>query len=1236
MVKYKEMRLHITVLLLLFAFPCISFALGLGKIETRSGLNEPFEARIELIAATADDLVGLNVQLADREAFEKAGIERPYILHQLMFGLRETEKGPDYIRVYSQDPISEPFLNFLVEVSWPQGRLIREYTVLLDPPVYAPTTGMVGKRVESPVETVSPITTKEEEDHAVVYYPGYEQKAPEGVSEIPAARTIDYTGGDYGPTVTGDTLWSIAKAMRPDSSVSIQQMMLALLRANPDVFINGNINGLKRGEVLRMPDISDAMSVSKDEAFAEAKTQNELWESARMALAETPVQRPEGIESSVGEAMPAVEEEPSAEIMAEEAEPELRLVAPTEEGIGTDQSVLEGDAAGEEAAKELALVKESLETLKLENAELEEKLVESEEIIGDLKRLIALKEDEFNVLEEQIKQAAAEEAAMESAEQEAVVQEEAVMEETGEQVQEEQPAPETMEMAEEKAAPEAVQAEVTADISQPVAEGGVMTTVMGYLNSFINMVKGNLVLLAGGLAAVLVLIGIGLFAIKRRSAGESYESQEVELPVYDQLGDDDSEDITDLPGFEGEAVMAAEEAGEQEAAATQIVPPPPAPAEVPATEVEEPEEDPLADVNVFLAYEQFDQAEEFVKNALAEDPENPEFHSKLLEVFYAAGNKKSYEEAARALQPIVNGQGEYWDMALAMWQELSPNRALFEEPAEGEEAETTAAEPVGGIVNITEDTGEEPREAVLDVTAAIDLDEIEEEEFAEEEKGSAPDFDLSMDIDSEAATLSEEPDEGEEGALEFTEAEDNEVLDVSAALDFDLEEEEAVDEPETAETEADENILDISSEEGLSMEAPEEAEVQDADVLDITGSSEADLESSGEVSEVEEEKDTDVLDITGGYDISLEEEPEEVAGEVEESEILDITGGFEGEMDISLEEEPSEDQVEQEEMEEVLDLSLEEESPVSEKSQPSEEDSGLEFSMEEAPEEEAAGEEGEPAEEESYTDVKKAEDLLDVTSAMEYREEEAGTSNLLDVTTAYEEGQEEKATEAGSEKETAELPETEEVPPEEGEIALDISLDQEEETGDEASESVASLDLDITGTADKADEEIEASIDLGADVEEGKQEIDEAGALDFDISLDKEEEAATDESATEEKESSFELDMSSNLIDLSVDEEEPKEAENEDYEMDQTVHIPGIGLSMDEDEDEEQPTVFVPRSDGTEQKSEEDEIGTQLDLARAYIELGDNDNARTILDEIISKGTDQQRQDAQELLGKIT
>jgi len=333
--------------LFLAIVPGVVYALGLGNLQLESALNEPLHARIELLSATAEELSSLHVDLAGEDAFNHAGIPRNYVLKQLRFSVKESEAGPDYILVTSDDPIREPFLNFLVEVNWSKGRLYREYTVLLDPPIYVTEQGR--KTVTPPPVT----TTKQqasdqqatgvstEKGHTVIYNPEYK---PTAQRELPPSPTVAYTGGDYGPVESGDTLWSIARAMRPDSSVSIQQMMLALLRTNPDAFINNNINGLKRGYVLKAPELSDARSISKDEAFAQASTQNSLWEEGRQAIAEAPPVRPEGapaqpeavVTEPTAPAEEAKAEKPAAPVTAE-TKPELRLVAPGAEGKSAEQ-----------------------------------------------------------------------------------------------------------------------------------------------------------------------------------------------------------------------------------------------------------------------------------------------------------------------------------------------------------------------------------------------------------------------------------------------------------------------------------------------------------------------------------------------------------------------------------------------------------------------------------------------------------------------------------------------------------------------------------------------------------------------------------------------------------------------------------------------------------------------------------------------------------------------------------
>jgi len=120
------MKSRIILVLLALLAPTLVNALGLGKLELQSALNQPFKARVELLSATADELDSLKISLADQEAFDRAGIQRSFLLTELRFRIQETESGSDYIRIHSNDPIREPFLNFLLEINWSKGRLFRE------------------------------------------------------------------------------------------------------------------------------------------------------------------------------------------------------------------------------------------------------------------------------------------------------------------------------------------------------------------------------------------------------------------------------------------------------------------------------------------------------------------------------------------------------------------------------------------------------------------------------------------------------------------------------------------------------------------------------------------------------------------------------------------------------------------------------------------------------------------------------------------------------------------------------------------------------------------------------------------------------------------------------------------------------------------------------------------------------------------------------------------------------
>ena len=1229
--------LFATVMLL----PGAAAALGLGKLDLNSALNEPFDARIELLSASVEELDSMKATLASPEAFERAGLQYGFGLSQLKFEVRESESGPDYIRVYSTEAMREPFLNFLLEVNWSQGRLFREYTVLLDPPTYDPNRKMA-ELSPAPVSSAEPPVPSSTAE-------SYDPVQTSQVSQV-SSPVINYAGGDFGPTGAGDTLWSIASSMRPDSSVSVQQMMIALLRANPEAFIDNNINGLKRGQILSMPDDSVINSIGKSEAIELAKSQNSLWNDIRTGMADAATDRAESAGVSGAESDTTM----STDTTMVEDDAELRLVAPDGSGAGIDEAMTE-PGADEENQQLLALASETIAALELENSELSDKVVESESIIEDLKRLIELKEDELAALQNQIASAAAmEEAAVEEEmPAEAEMVEDAVAEQEEEMAGEETADEEQASSEEEMA----MEAEADTEMETTPADAGIMGMVDQYLGPVIEMVKSNL-LVVGGVVGGLIVLLLGFVGYKKFQSGkaETVDIPEAEFPDFEDVTEaaDDAaaESMMDIDDAEAETVLPegddeedktptpqAPEMDDTSDDATQIATPEP---EAEAEEEPEEEEDPLAEVNVFMAFDQFDQAIDFVKNAIEGDPDNLDFHTRLLEVYYAAGDKKGYEEHARVLNEKVNGEGAHWDSAVAMWSDMSPNRALFE--AGADEEDETPAESAGG--------------GVMDLTAG-------EEETAEEADAGGLDFDIGGDDDDGMldVTAGADIETGEESSSEDS---DEDVLDVTSAIDTENDEEDLLDvtaavglddhlaaeeaEESPAEEEdllditgggADDDVLDVTAagdagapDESLEMSEPEETPAEEEDLLDITGGG----------------ADDDVLDVTAAGDAtdldeSLEmSEPEETS--TEEEDLLDITGGGNDDvLDISAGAEPvsSDDDlldISQSGGEDLLDVTTSTnltpdsdedlldvtsassvgadtdgllEIDTGESADDNSDDSSLDFDMEglDLDMSDDSTEEKSDSVIEQAMDVSDEDNVIDFDSALGSDDDDADVEGTVEVDAAT----------LGIDTASDDTTDESETP----EVELDLTMDMEttDESEAESTEEDLSISLDVPDSDDSTADDI--SLDMELDMgDETADAADDDATSEFSLDLDSES-------------SSSDLDL-----DLEIDEEVAPETPVADegvpeIDMESTVELPKgkvDSLTADDDDDDEEKTVFVPKSN-SQQQSQEDEISTKLDLAKAYVELGDGDSAKSILDEIIQEGSEEQKQQAQELLDQV-
>jgi pilus assembly protein FimV len=278
-------KMRVLVLAMLFA-PPVALPLGLGEIRLGSALNEPLSAEIDLVAATPEELGDLQAHLASRELFQRYGLDRPAYLDSLEFRVGRGQDGRSVLLVRSQDAIGEPFVSFLIDVSWPRGRLLREYTVLLDPPVFAPQgdqaapAAIVAPRAESaPARAAAaPAAGAGSEPAAAEPVPSAESPP----AQSPPAQSPPAESPSAYRVASGDTLYEIARSLTAGDHSTVQKMVIGLFRANPAAF-QGNINVLRAGAILRVPTADELSVIGAGEASAEVSRQVSAWRSSRGA-----------------------------------------------------------------------------------------------------------------------------------------------------------------------------------------------------------------------------------------------------------------------------------------------------------------------------------------------------------------------------------------------------------------------------------------------------------------------------------------------------------------------------------------------------------------------------------------------------------------------------------------------------------------------------------------------------------------------------------------------------------------------------------------------------------------------------------------------------------------------------------------------------------------------------------------------------------------------------------------
>ena len=407
------------VLAALLAFPGLVLALGLGQIVVRSAPGQPFLAEIPIVATNPAELRDLQVRLASPETFRRIGLDPPdAAMAALQFTVALDAQGNPVVRVTSAAPVSGPLLTFLIEADWGEGRLVREYSALVDAP---DTLAAPVQSVQAPA--VAPANTIPRPDAATIPVPEPEIAAealppapvavepaprpepapqPQSRPSAPPTAPTRAPDGDY-RVQAGDTLSQIASGLDRRGS-TLDQTMLALLRANPDAFIGGNINLVRQGAVLRMPPAGELSRYSAGEAAAMVRTQVAEWREARAArLQAAEVARAAAAGPSAGAVAASGED-------AAPAGREARLeIMPAVAGAG-DAGTRSGTQAGGEGRmlrQEIQQTQETLAARDVELGELKARVAELEKIQDQQQQLIAMKDSALAAARENLAKASA-------------------------------------------------------------------------------------------------------------------------------------------------------------------------------------------------------------------------------------------------------------------------------------------------------------------------------------------------------------------------------------------------------------------------------------------------------------------------------------------------------------------------------------------------------------------------------------------------------------------------------------------------------------------------------------------------------------------------------------------------------------------------------------------------------------------------------------------------------------
>ncbi len=645
--RIKRLSLAVCFALL----PLAANAAGLGKLTVISGLGEPLNAEVEL-SATSEELSSISAKIAPNSAYVDQGIERASALSGVRVELGKRPDGMPVLRLLSAQPINDPFLDMLIQVEWSAGRLLREYTALLDPPGYDSQAGVMSTPVSSAELPGSP--------SGMVTAPGPTRSK----KAAPASDVAEAQAGDV-IVKKGDTLRAIAAAHQIEG-VSLEQMLVGLYRANKDAFAGNNMNRLKVGKIIQVPQQEELQSVTRQEAVQEIKVHTADWNTYRNKLA-----------GMVAESAPAKEVPATQTAAGKITMPAEDRSTPPSSGP-RDVVKLSKSETGDLKGRLTALQEEATAREKAVK-ESTERVASLEKQLQDMQKLLDIKSKSLADAQNAAKAPpppppAAAPKPVEPPKPAPVPPPPVVAPKPAEPpkvVEPPKPVPPPPPPAPaevKKPAPEEVQPPVKKPkkVVRPVAPPPPPEP------SLLDDLAGNLLPIGGGLLA---LVGGVWFYLrnKRRKGLDSFEKG-----------------ILTTGGLKPNTVFGNTAGGTVDTGNTSFLTDFGQGAT--AGMIDTNDVDPIAEAEVYMAYGRDVQAEEILKDAITKEPKRYELHLKLLEILAGRKDNGAFETLAGEIYATLGASDPVWRKVTEMGRKLEPDNPLYDDTRSSVSPEPAVAE----------------------------------------------------------------------------------------------------------------------------------------------------------------------------------------------------------------------------------------------------------------------------------------------------------------------------------------------------------------------------------------------------------------------------------------------------------------------------------------------------------------------------------------------------------------